>query len=289
MPNTTFTPITSRANPLIVESAKLAADRKYRESAHLFCFEGKKLLSEALDAGVPLERVFAADTAVLRYRALLDRLSCPVYQVSDAVYEKLSAEKSPEGLFSVAKYLDNLIFPHTIYMKRSHFPTIIDSTDVENGWERILVCDGLQDPGNLGTVLRTANALGFDRVVLSKNSADIYHPKTLRGAMGALFRIPVDLAEDICAYIGSLKEAGYAVYAAALSDGAQPLPSLSVSERTVFVIGNEGHGLSSAVISACSGSVIIPMAEGAESLNAAVAAALLMWERAKVPSHDRES
>ena len=166
-------------------------------------------------------------------------------------------------------------------MKRSHFPTIIRKKAEASGSERILVCDGLQDPGNLGTVLRTANALGFDRVVLSAGSADIYHPKTVRGAMGALFRLPVDITEDICAYIASLREAGYTVLAAALRDDAQPLDTVPVTARTVFVIGNEGHGLSDAVIASCSGSVIIPMSEGAESLNAAVAAALLMWECAK--------
>lgn len=271
--------ITSRANPLIVETAKLS-DRKYRQRARSFCFEGKKLLLEALDAGVSLEHVFATEAAADRYGELLARVSCPVTVVSEQVYAKLSAENAPEGLFSVAKYLDNLIFPHIIYMKRSQFQTIMK----ENGGdaERILVCDGLQDPGNLGTVLRTANALGFDRVVLSSDCADLYHPRTVRGAMGALFRLPVDITEDVCAYIRSLREAGYTVLAAALRADAQPLGTVSVTERTVFVIGNEGHGLSDAVISACSGSVIIPMAEGAESLNAAVAAALLMWERARV-------
>ena len=269
--------ITSRANPMITETAKLT-DRKYRQKSRLFCFEGHKLLSEALDAGVSLERIFVTERAEERYKELLSRTACPVFSVSDGVYEKISVENAPEGVFCVAKYLDNLIFSHIIYMKRSHFPTIIGEAVSA---ERILLCEGLQDPGNLGTVIRTANALGFDRVVLSEGSADIYHPRTIRGAMGALFRLPVDITPDMPAYIASLKDAGYTVLAAALRDDAMPLGTFPVTEKTVFVIGNEGHGLSDAVLSACSGSVIIPMAPGAESLNASVAAALLMWERAR--------
>ncbi|MCQ2432533.1 MAG: RNA methyltransferase [Clostridia bacterium] len=270
--------ITSRSNPLIIETGKLA-EKKYRQRMHLFCFEGRKLLGEAIEKNVALERIFVTEQArntCADFLALLDEKypDLPVFSVPESVYEKISGENAPQGVFCVAKALDNLIFYNTIYKKRSHFPTIIK--------EKILVCDGMRDPGNLGTVIRTANALGFDRLVLSSDCADVYNPKVVRAAMGALFRMPLDITDDTPAYLASLREAGYDVRAAALRPDAQPLGSFPVTEDTVFVIGNEGHGLSDAVIDTCSGTVIIPMAEGAESFNAAIAASLLMWERCKV-------
>ena len=269
--------ITSRANPLIVEAAKLQ-EKKHRTRTGRFFFEGYKLFSEARAAGVAIEAVFATEAAYDRYRDLFADPDFDVYLVPESVYEKISAENAPQGVFCLSKHLDNLNFSHTIYIKGSHLGDIIDAAP----YERILVCDGMRDPGNLGTVIRTANALGFDRLVLSADCADVYNPKTVRAAMGALFRIRADITQDIPAYIASLRQAGYDVRAAALTDDALPLHRLSVTTRTVFVIGNEGHGLSQDVIAACSGSVLIPMAEGAESLNAAIAASLLMWERSKL-------
>ena len=269
-----FTKITSRANAIIVETAKLS-DKKYREQTGLFCLEGWKLLSEAIDAGAEITRVFVAEAAAQKYEALLTQLSCPLYLVSDAVFDRLTTEKAPQGIFACVKKLDNSILHHKIYMKRSQFSSIIIR-------EKIFVCDGLRDPGNLGTIIRTANALGFDRLVLSSDCVDVYNPKVVRGAMGALFRLHIDISDDMCAYVASLKENGYTVYAATLQEGAQTLGSFTVDESTVFVVGNEGHGLSEQTIAACNGSVIIPMAENAESFNAAIASALLMWERSKV-------
>ena len=269
MANTEPIVITSRANPMIVSATKLS-DKKYRQKTGLFFFEGYKLFSEARMKGVSLQSMFVTERAYQTYAHLFEKPDFSVFLVSDAVYEKISAENAPQGIFCLAKHLDNLNFYNTIYKKGSHLSTII--------YERILVCDGLRDPGNLGTVIRTANALGFDRLVLSADCADVYNPKTVRAAMGALFDIKADITPDIPAYITSLRQHGYDVRAAALNDDAQSLHMVSVKENTVFVIGNEGHGLSDETIRACDGTVIIPMAEGAESLNASVAAAILMWE-----------
>ncbi len=271
----TPTMITSRSNPHILAAAKLQ-DKKYRRELDCFFFEGRKLLAEARDAGVKLEKVFVTEAAFQKNADLFSSPDFDLFWVTDSVYEKISAEKSPEGIFSLAKPLDNLNFYHIIDIGSSQLPSIINSE------ERILICDGLRDPGNLGTVIRTANALGFDRLVLSHDCADVYNPKTIRAAMGALFRLRIDMTDDICAYIAYLRTLGYDVRAAALTDTAEPLDSITVAKNTVFVIGNEGHGLSSATIAVCDGTVIIPMAEGAESLNAAIAASLLMWERARI-------
>ncbi len=272
----TMPTITSRANPAIVRAAKLQ-DKKYRREAERFFFEGVKLFSEARATGVKLEAVFVTEDALGKYASLMEDADFDIFPVSNGVYEKISAEKSPEGVFCLAKPLDNLKFHHIMDIRSSQLSFIINKD------EKILICDGVRDPGNLGTVIRTANALGFDRLILSADCADVYNPKTVRAAMGGLFRLHLDITDNIPVAIAYLIQCGYDVRAAALSDDAVPLPVSGVTKQTVFVIGNEGHGLSPETVQVCNGCVIIPMAPGAESLNAAIAASLLMWERARLP------
>ena len=145
--------ITSRNNPMIKEIAKLS-DKKYRDQAKLFAFEGRKLLEEALKSGAPLQHVFVTERAL---PSLPDKITCRITVVSDEVYEKISFEKSPEGIFCVSKPLDKF---HNIYI-------IYRREDFSDG--RIFLLDGIRDPGNLGTVLRTASAFGCDTVILSSD------------------------------------------------------------------------------------------------------------------------
>ena len=148
---------------------------------------------------------------------------------------------------------------------------------------KLLFLHEVRDPGNVGTILRTAAAFGIDCVLLSKDSADLYQPRTLRAAMGAIFRIPtlrvVGDGGEICR---ALREMGRNVYATALDASARPLGSFALSQTDCFVIGNEGHGLPASVIESATQSVYIPMEEGSESLNAAIAATLCIWEMKKV-------
>ena len=146
--------------------------------------------------------------------------------------------------------------------------------------ERILIAESLRDPGNLGTVIRSCFALGIDTLVLTEDCADIYNGKTLRAAMGAIFKmrtvsVPCQQLPEL---IAELRKQGRGVYAAALSDTAKSIEETVFCAGDCFVIGNEGHGLSQTVTHSCTASVIIPMREGAESLNAAAAAAICIWE-----------
>lgn len=274
-----FTPkiITSRSNPRIVDAAKLQ-EKKHRTKTERFFFEGHKLFSEARMTHAPIECVIAEEHAYEKYADLFVDPDFEILVVPSSVYEKITAEQAPQGIYCIAKSLHNLYFSHTNAMNGSQFGDIINTESPQ----KLLICDGLRDPGNLGTVIRTANALGFDRLILSSDCADVYNPKTVRAAMGALFRLPMVITEDIPTAITELRTYGYDVRAAALTDTAQPLGAYTVTPKTVFVIGNEGHGLSEQTIAACCGSVIIPMAEGAESFNAAIAASILMWERTRI-------
>lgn len=277
MPDFTPKMITSRSNPRIVDAAKLQ-DKKHRSRTERFFFEGHKLFSEARMTHVPIECVIVEEHAYEKYAALFAEPDFEILVVPSSVYEKITAEQAPQGIYCIAEFLHNLYFSHTNAMNGSQFGDIINTETPQ----KLLICDGLRDPGNLGTVIRTANALGFDRLILSSDCADIYNPKTVRAAMGALFRLPMVITEDIPAAIAELRTRDYDIRAAALTDTAQPLGEYTVTPHTVFVIGNEGHGLSEETVAACCGSVIIPMAAGAESLNAAIAASILMWERTRI-------
>ena len=276
--------ITSRQNRRIVELMKLD-DRRTREHTRRFRFDGVKLLCEALRRGVELDSLFVrvgtAEKLENRMQELygcsLRDVSCPVFGVEDSLFEKISQENAPEGVITVAKYID-----------KSHNSIIIykeDKVSVRRDAPVILL-ESVRDPLNVGAIIRSAAALGVGHLIMSADCADLYHPRTLRAAMGPLFSMPITRVEDLPGTIRALRAEGRRVYAAALDDTAIRLGSPELEEEkgsipACAVIGNEGHGLSEAVIQACDRSVYIPMEADTESLNAGVAAALIMWELCK--------
>jgi TrmH family RNA methyltransferase len=276
--------ITSRQNRRIVELMKLD-DRRARENGRRFRFDGVKLLCEAIRRGVELDSIFlragTADKVASRMKELYGctpaDAGCPVFGVEDSLFEKISLENAPDGVITVAKYIDkshNLII---IYKKDDIF--IREDAPV-------LLLESVRDPLNVGAIIRSAAALGVGHIIMSADCADVYHPRTVRAAMGPLFSMPITRVEDLAGSIRALRAEGRRVYAAALDDTALCLGSREFeAERGSMppcaVVGNEGHGLSEAVIEACDKSVYIPMEADTESLNAGVAAALIMWELCK--------
>ena len=257
--------ITSRTNPLIIETAKLQ-DKKYRRQSGLFFFEGRKLFLDACQAGIPLENIFVTEDYLEKYRSELTHHV--IITLPPAVFEKISTEKSPQGIICTAKHLDFLHKSVTIY----------NTEDFDANAGRLLI-SGMQDPGNLGTVIRAACALGADELILDSACADLYNPKTVRAAMGALFRQKITICPDMADMTMQLRQLGCQVYAAALGRDSLRLDRLPMKKNVCFIIGNEGHGLSDEVVAAADGSVIIPMRPGSESLNAASAASILLWHR----------
>lgn len=143
--------------------------------------------------------------------------------------------------------------------------------------EKLMLLSSVRDPGNLGTIVRSAAAFGFDRLILSDDCADLYHPRTLRGAMGALFRMRADVVTDFASAVPALRASGRRVYAAELRDGALSVDEAKPTAADCFVIGNEGHGIPPEISALCTGSVYIPIAPTSESLNAATAASILAY------------
>ncbi len=269
-----LTYISSRNNPLVQKYAKLS-EKKHRENDKLFLIEGAKLFAEAVDSGVAFEAVLFcegknSEIALRAFEKLKNSKEGEKVSflcLSDSAFSKISTEKSPDGVICVAKHLDNLKFYNKIEKNDSQRYTS----------EKIMMLYSLRDPGNVGTVARSAVAFGFDRLIVSADTADMYNPKTMRAAMGALFKIKVDIVEDFSSTVSELISLGRRVLCAELRDGAKSLDEIGVQKSDCFVIGNEGHGIDIEVSKKCSASVYIPIAPNSESLNAAIAASILAF------------
>lgn len=266
--------IESRNNPAVREYAKLA-DKKYRSREKLFLCDGAKLFDEAVNCRADIEAVLLLDgkdnpiiaRALEKMKESGAYENTRVYRVAPPVFEKLNTEKSPDGVVAVIKHLDN--FRKLYKIERN------DAAAYRN--EKLMLLYAVRDPGNLGTIVRSAAAFGFDRLLVSDDCADLYNPRTLRGAMGALFRLRVDAVSDFASAVQALTAAGRRVFAAELRDGAMSSDALTLGRTDCFVIGNEGHGIPAEVSALCTGSVYIPIAKTSESLNAATAASILAY------------
>lgn len=254
--------IVSKDNGKIRMYGKLASSRKYRQEQRAFVIEGEKLLQEALRCGVKIQALFVSESYLAQkapfWPGEMERIC---YLVSEGAQQRLAQSQSPQGIYAVCSMLDNPVNPDTMKEKGL-----------------LLGLWDLQDPGNVGTMIRAADAMGFDGVVLSRECCDLYSLKTLRAAMGSLFRMPV-LVTDMAAFLQRYR--GELVSFAAVLGEAEPLHRVSFPPKSMVVIGNEGNGLSPAQAACCDRRVTIPMPGQAESLNAAMAAAILMWEMAR--------
>ncbi len=269
--------ITSRKNPKVKWAASLS-EKKHRNEYGYFIAEGEKLALEAIDAGVDIKCIFISEG---KRDAMLELIKRSAYDgkigeteiitVSEEVFEKISTEKSPQGIICVIKYLDILKYTDIIY-KEEFF---------SSEEERALILCSLRDPGNLGTVIRSATAFGVDHIILSRDSADVYNPRTVRAAMGGLFKTRITIVSDIAEAVACARQLGRRVYAAELTDRAVSILDMDISKNDILIIGNEGHGIPLEISEKCNGSVFIPISKTAESLNAAIAAAVFMWEQSK--------
>jgi TrmH family RNA methyltransferase len=271
--------VRSRQNRAVVELCKLT-DRKARETTGCFRFDGVKLFCEAFKNRVELQTVFLKESQVNAIRETLAARGLGgafegegrVVILSDDLFDKISEEKSPEGVICCAKYIDKLQKNITIYNSA-------DFLRMKN--ERIVLLESVRDPSNIGAIIRSAAAIGVDRLIVSADCADVYHPRAVRASMGTLFNQPIDRVTDLPSTIAGLRASGRRVFAAALDERAEILGSFPIQAGDCVVIGNEGHGLTAETIQACDTCVMIPMTNRAESFNAAVAASLLMWEFAR--------
>ena len=250
--------ITSRENPRIKRACALRDSEKQRAAAGLFFAEGPKLCLE-LARGCRAAELYATAPALAHTPALAG-LGPAVVEITQPVAEKLAGTRSTQGVFALFET------PAT------------DPAPLLATARRILALESVQDPGNVGTLLRSAAAFGFDAVLLGPGCAAPFSPKVLRASMGAAGRLPLGVCADLPAALGALRGRGVACLAAALYK-ARPLDAVGTQfpGGVCVVIGSEGQGLSDAAIAACSAAVRIPMTDRVESLNAGVAGSILLW------------
>lgn len=265
--------ITSRQNPTVVKLCALL-DKKERRKTRLFRIDGHKLVSEAIDCGAHIDLVAICSEKAGRLIPLAEKSGAKTVLLSPEVFSKITEEKAPDGIIAVVKYIDEI---HK-ELPLSEIPELASSD------KRIMAFESLRDPGNLGTVIRSASAFGVDTLLLSADCADIYNPKTLRGAMGAIFSREILFCDDLPAALTRFSCEGRRVLAAILDNEAVSVEKSALTERDIVLIGNEGHGLSRAAVDASDLSVILPIntGKGVESLNAATAASVFMWEQRRV-------
>ena len=239
--------ITSRKNEKVMHIKKLWGDRKYRYQCRQFVCDGEKLLKEAISNGAQIGWVFLCEDIETN----LSGLEC--YRVSRELIEHMSPLKTAQSV----------IFSCNMPVREK---------SLESG---SVILENIQDPGNVGTMIRTANALGLREVMLLGDCADIYNSKTMRAAMGAVFR------QKICQIdyedVQTIRDRGIDISAAAMTDDCIEIDEADLS-NCVFAIGNEGNGITKRLFDMCTGKIVIPMDPKCESLNASAAAAIIMWE-----------
>lgn len=253
--------ITSTTNQRIKKLTAICQKAKVRREENAFIVEGPKMFLEA-----PLEwvrEVYVAESFIEKC-PFRDRLEKTGYEiVADDVFRKVADTKTPQGILCV------LTMPH-------YEPEML----LKSKTPLLVLLEDIQDPGNLGTILRAGEGAGIDGVIMTKDTVDIFNPKVIRATMGSIYRVPFYYTSDIRGTVSMLKGQGIHVYAAHLDDSVcYDEPDYTLG--TAFLIGNEGNGLQRDTADAATQYIKIPMAGKVESLNAAVATSILMYEAAK--------
>ena len=255
--------ISSPENRIVKEAASLS-EKKYRDKYGLFLLEGPNLVKEAMQQGGRVRFIFTrAGAGGSEIIGLIDDAKArglAVYELTESLFAKVTLTQTPQDIAAVAGKRQT--------EAGEFFETVKDGC--------ILVLDRLQDPGNVGTLIRSAEAMGFKGILAIKGTADPWQPKAVRAAAGSILRLPVLLCEDADQALELLAKAGKTVFTAAM-DGSQACWDAELSKNAAVVIGNEGSGASEK-LKAAAKLLAIPMEGDAESLNAATAGSIIMYE-----------
>ena len=278
--------ITSTSSSQVKHIVNLQKKSKLRKEEKQFVVEGIKMVSEAPKdrlVKVYISETIKADNEEFLKKMNYEALGKDILEVvSDNVFIRMSDTQTPQGIMAVVKMSDVCI--EDMFEKDNYTDSKDDGADkVEDNTvdakkqPLLLILENLQDPGNLGTIVRMAEGAGVTGIIMSSNTVDIYNPKTIRSTMGSLYRVPVIYVDDICKAVDECKEKGVKVYAAHLK-GTDNYNQKDYAQPTAFMIGNEGNGLSDRLTQKADELVRIPMQGKVESLNAAIACTILTYE-----------
>lgn len=254
--------ITSKENKKIKLLSKLLSSQKERSESGLFVLEGLRLTDDALRSSVKVKEVFLTEDFLPKFNEKLAPLldeSCEIYIIDDFILPKITDTKTPQGIVALAEGK----------IAVSELPLSMSKGS--------LLLSNLQDPGNLGTIIRSAAAFGLSAVILTGSCPSVTSPKVLRASMGGVFKLPIISFNDDFEALDALKERNIPTYAAFLDKEAVNADDISLKGACV-AIGNEGNGLDKDFAKSCDSKIIIPIDENSESLNASVAGSIFAWE-----------
>lgn len=251
--------ITSKNNQLVKDTKKLFTSPRARKESGAFVLEGARLCFDVLNSFYTVDKVFITQSAYDKYQTQADELikkADVAYIITDEVATKLSDTVATQGIFAVCKMQNN------------------SQAQVKG---KVITLDNVQDPSNMGAVVRTAEALGIDAII-TYQGCDIYNPKALRASMGSMLRVNIVDTDDLQSCLNQLKAQGFKVYSTVPDSSAQNITSVNFENDCICVIGNEANGVEENIKALSDGLITIPMLGRAESLNASVAASITMWE-----------
>lgn len=255
--------IKSKENPLVKQVAALLQNRKDRVKNGAFVAEGVRFCGEAVISGAHIRHTLMTEEFYSSHKADAEQFmsACSdVRLISEAVADKLGATVNSQGVFCVCD---------------------IPKNENSLSGSKYICLEEVRDPGNIGTIIRSAEAFGMSGVILIGNCADVYSPKVLRSTMGTIFRLPIISYDSVQSAFDVFREKGFKTYGAILERNSKKLSEISFSEKTICLIGNEANGLTQNVQNQCDDFLFIEMSGGTESLNAAVAASVIMYKMQK--------
>ncbi len=256
-----FKTVTSKDNSLIKLVCALQSSSKARKEHNLFVLEGLRICDDAYVGKIGFDKLIISETANIKYKSAVEKFlknSKESYLIPDNLFKKISDTSSPQGIIALAQMPEK-------------------SADIDKKG-RYVALENLNDPSNLGAVSRTAEALGVSGIILSSDSCDPYSPKSLRASMGTLLRMPVIVFDNFCE---GIKNSGLTAFACVVDKNAKSITDISFGDGSVVMIGNEANGLTDAAKFFAQECITIKMSGKAESLNAATAAAISIWEMMK--------
>ena len=252
--------ITSKENEIVKNIRKLK-DKKYRDETRSYLIEGIKMVEEAIKEKVVIQKIVICEECLqsenISQKLLYAIAKYDCVYVSKKVFEYLTTVVNPQGIMAVVE-------------KKSKNQKIDYQDDL------ILVLDGIQDPGNLGTILRTADSVGLKQMIVTKETADVFNPKVVRSTMGAIFRVNVIESDNMVATLKEIKKNKFKIVATSL-EAERSIYDISY-QKTVVVIGNEANGVSKQILDLADTKAIIPMLGKTESLNASIATGVILYE-----------
>lgn len=255
--------LTSTANPKIKHLIQLKSKARLRRQENVFVVEGIRMFRELPVKAV--KELYVTESFLTRnhVKEHLEKMTCGYEVVSEEVFAKISDTVTPQGVLAVVSCFDYSM--KELLKKDKPF---------------LMMVEDIQDPGNLGTIFRTAEAAGVDGIIMTRDTVDVYNPKVVRSTMGSIFRVPFICVDSMPAMMQILKTKSIPVYAAALQE-SYPYTEIDYSGSCAILVGNEGNGLKEETIACADKVVRIPMEGKVESLNASISAAILLFEAAR--------